>query len=59
METMEYKTAFRNLNGSWYCLIPKGFVEYLDLDGEESVEGMIRTEESKKGKYCAIWKKGA
>lgn len=57
---MEYETTFRNLNGSWYALIPKGFTEHMKLKEEEGlVEGMIRTEfNNKKQPYCAIWKKG-
>jgi hypothetical protein len=57
---MEYPTTFRNLNGSWYCLIPKGFTEHMLLKDEEGlIEGMIKTEVNKDKKpFCAIWKKG-
>jgi hypothetical protein len=56
---MNYKTSFRNLNGSWYCLVPSEFARYMELEGEESLEGVIQSEEGKHGKYCSIWKKGS
>ena len=57
---MEYDTTFRNLNGSWYALIPKGFVEHMQLKEKDGlVDGMIKTEYNKgKKPYCSIWKKG-
>jgi hypothetical protein len=57
---MEYATTFRNLNGSWYCLMPVEFAKYIGLEGKESIDGMIRSEENKKKQpYCSVWKKGS
>ena len=56
---IEYKTTFRNLNGSWYCLIPVEFAKHMQLEGDASIEGLIRSEQNKnKQPYCSVWKKG-
>lgn len=57
---MEYTTSFRQINGSWYVLIPVEFDNHLKLkDGNGPIEGMIRTEVNKKGQpFCAVWVKG-